>query len=406
VVVEHDHDVILNASHVIEMGPGSGHLGGKVIYAGESTGFLKAPESKTAPYLLPQVWLPLREPRPVDIKSYKHLLTFKGCTGHNLKNLNISLPLNRLVTVTGVSGSGKSTLVTKTVYPAVARHLGVEYLPGMPFKSVKGLEQIKGVVLIDQSPIGKTARSNPLTYLKIFDSIRTIMAASSEAKARGYNAGTFSLNVDGGRCPVCKGLGYELVDMLFMDDIEIKCDACDGKRYRPEILDITFRNKNIDEILRMTVNEAMDFFVAYPNVRRPLSVLKEVGLEYLQLGQSANTLSGGESQRMKLARELTGSHQQRTLYILDEPTTGLHFREVHLLLKVLDRLVDTGSSVFLVEHNLEIIKYSDYVIDLGPEAGEGGGQVMAEGSPEQLVKKASKSHTGRFLKDYLAKGNA
>jgi excinuclease ABC subunit A len=300
-----------------------------------------------------------------------------------------------------VSGSGKSTLVTRTIYPAVARHLGVEFLPGMPYKSVKGLDHIKGVVLIDQSPIGKTARSNPLTYLKVFDSIRAILASTSEAKSRGYNAGTFSLNVDGGRCAVCKGLGYELVDMLFMDDIEIKCDACDGKRYRPEILEITYKHKNMDDILNMTVNEAMDFFVAYPNVRRPLSVLKEVGLEYLKLGQSANTLSGGESQRMKLARELSGTHQQRTLYILDEPTTGLHFHEVHLLLKVLNRLVEAGSTVLLVEHNLEIIKHSDYVIDLGPEAGEKGGELLASGTPEELMKRAKKSHTGKYLKAYV-----
>jgi excinuclease ABC subunit A len=346
-----------------------------------------------------QVLVP--EPRPVDIDEYKHVLSFKGCRGHNLKDIDVDIPLNRLVTVTGVSGSGKSTLVARTIYPTVARHLGVEYLPSLPFKSVKGLEQIKGVVLIDQGPIGKTARSNPLTYLKIFDSIRTIMASSNEAKARAYGAGTFSLNVDGGRCPVCKGLGYEMVDMLFMDDIEIKCDACDGKRYRPEILEVQFKGKNIDDILKMTVGEAMDFFVAYPNVRRPLSVLKEVGLDYLQLGQSANTLSGGESQRMKLARELAGSTQQRTLYIMDEPTTGLHFREVHMLLKVLNRLVEAGSTVLLVEHNLEVIKYSDYVIDIGPEAGDKGGEILARGTPADLMKLAKKSHTGHFLKSYV-----
>lgn len=402
VVVEHDHDVIRNATHVIEMGPGSGHLGGEIIFKGESDQFLKAPESKTADYLRPsKQWVPLREPRPVDIEEYKHLLCFKGVKGHNIKNLDVKIPLNRLVTVTGVSGSGKSTLVTKTIYPAVARHLGVEFVPGVSYKSVKGLEQIKGVVLIDQSAIGKTARSNPLTYLKIFDAIRTIMAGSNEAKARGYNAGTFSLNVDGGRCPVCKGLGFEMVDMLFMDDIEIKCDACDGKHYRPEILDITYKHKNIDDILNMTVAEAMDFFVAFPNVRRPLSVLKEVGLDYLKLGQSANTLSGGESQRMKLARELTGAHQQQTLYILDEPTTGLHFREVHLLLNVLNRLVEAGSTVLLVEHNLEIIKHSDYVIDLGPEAGHKGGQIVAEGTPQALIQQARHSHTGQYLKAYV-----
>jgi excinuclease ABC subunit A len=401
-IVEHDHDVIQNATHVIEMGPGSGHLGGQVIYAGDSKGFMTAPQSITAEYLRPQKnWVPLHDPRPVDIDEYKHLLSFKGASGHNLKNVDVDIPLNRIVTVTGVSGSGKSTLITKTVYPAVARHLGVEFMPGLPYKSVKGLEQIKGVVLIDQSAIGKTARSNPLTYLKVFDSVRTIMASTPDAKARGFNAGTFSLNVDGGRCPVCKGLGFEQIDMLFMDDIEIKCDACDGKRYRQEILEIQYKGKNIDDILNMTVNEAMDFFVAHPNVRRPLSVLKEVGLDYLQLGQSANTLSGGESQRMKLARELTGSHSQRTLYIFDEPTTGLHFREVHLLLKVLNRLVEAGNSVLLVEHNLEIIKHSDYVIDLGPEAGERGGKIMATGTPQDLIKAQAKSLTGKYLKAYV-----
>jgi excinuclease ABC subunit A len=317
----------------------------------------------------------------------------------------VQIPLNRLVTVTGVSGSGKSTLVTKTIYPAVARHLGIEFLPDMPHESIKGLDKIKGVVLIDQSPIGKTARSNPLTYLKIFDLIRTVMAATPEAKARGYTAGTFSLNVDGGRCPVCKGLGFELVDMLFMDDIEIKCDACDGRRYRPELLEIVYKGKNIDEILQLTVSEAMDFFVAHPNVRRPLSVLREVGLDYIKLGQSANTLSGGESQRLKLVRELAVAQQKQTLYILDEPTTGLHYREVHLLLNVLNRLVEAGSSVLLVEHNLEIIKNSDYVIDLGPEAGVKGGEIMATGSPADLIKMAGVSLTGKFLKAYVEELN-
>lgn len=401
VVVEHDQDVIRNASHVIEMGPGSGHLGGEVMFSGLLEGFYQSDQSNTLEYLIPSAkWAPLREPRPVDIKSTKYNLMFKGCTGHNLKNIDVAVPLNRLVTVTGVSGSGKSTLVTKTIYPAIARSLGVEYLPGKEYSEARGLELVKDIVLIDQSPIGKTARSNPLTYLKIFDSIRTIMASSGEGKARGYTAGTFSLNVDGGRCPVCKGLGFEVVDMLFMDDIEIRCDACDGKRYRPEILEVTFKGRNIADILNMTISEAMDFFVSFPNVRRPLSVLKEVGLDYLHLGQSANTLSGGESQRMKLARELNQVHQRQTLYILDEPTTGLHFREVHLLLKVLNRLIEAGSSVLLVEHNLEIIKHSDYIIDLGPEAGEKGGKIIGQGTPEELMEN-DQSHTGRFLRSYV-----
>ncbi len=402
VVVEHDHDVIRNSSHVIEMGPGSGSLGGEVMFRGESPEFLQSEKSLTAGYLRTSEATKFSsDTRPVAIDGFKHMLTFKGCTGHNLKNIDVSIPLNRLVTVTGVSGSGKSTLVGKTIYPAIAKHLGVEFVPGMPYKSATGLDELKGIVLIDQGAIGKTARSNPLTYLKVFDAIRTIMASTAEAKARGYNAGSFSLNVDGGRCPVCKGLGYETVDMLFMDDVEIKCDACDGKRYRDELLEVTYKGKNINQILQMTVDEAMDFFVAHPNVRKPLSVLKDVGLDYLQLGQSASTLSGGESQRMKLARELTGNNRQRTLYIFDEPTTGLHFREVHLLLKVLNRLVDSGSSVVVVEHNLEVIRHSDYVIDIGPEAGEKGGCILSQGTPKALVKNASKSHTGHYLKAYV-----
>jgi len=299
-----------------------------------------------------------------------------------------------------VSGSGKSTLVSKTVYPAVARKLGKEFVPGLPFESMKGAEQLKGVILIDQSAIGKTARSNVLTYLKIFDAIRTIMASVGEAQSRGYSPGTFSLNVNGGRCPVCKGVGFETIDMVFMDDVEIQCEACDGKKYRNEILDITYKGKNIHQLLNMTVQEAMDFFVAYPNIWRPLSVLKEVGLDYLKIGQSASTFSGGESQRMKLARELITSKQHKTLYIFDEPTTGLHFREVHLLLKVLHKLVEAGGSVLLVEHNLEVIAHSDFVIDMGPEAGQLGGEILCQGTPQELVSH-SKSQTGKYLKEYF-----
>jgi len=248
--------------------------------------------------------------------------------------------------------------------------------------------------------VGKTARSIPATYLKIFDPIRKILASSSVARSRGYTAGTFSLNVDGGRCPVCKGLGFETIDMMFMDDVHLTCDACGGNKYRSEILDITYKHKNIRDILQMTVLEAMDFFVSYPNIRRPLSTLKEVGLDYIQLGQTSKTLSGGESQRLKLAKEFNSSRQGSTLYILDEPTTGLHFREVHLLLKALNRLVDAGGSVLLIEHNLEVIKNSDYIIDIGPEAGQYGGEIIAQGSPEKLIR-SRKSLTGQYLKEYV-----
>lgn len=401
VLVEHDRDIILNASHVIEMGPGSGSLGGEVIFSGTFQDFWKSPNSNTVPYLSGAIqWTPPTETRPVEMDQYKYRLELRGCTGHNLKNVDVNFPLNRLVTVTGVSGSGKSTLVTHTLYPAIARKLGIEFLPGQPYESFTGDQYIKDVVLIDQSSIGKTARSSPVTYLKVYDDIRSLMASTQEARALGYTPGTFSLNVDGGRCPVCKGLGYETVDMLFMDDIEIPCEECDGKRFRSDVLTVTYKGKNIDEILNLTVNEAMDFFVAYPNIRRPLLILKEVGLEYIRLGQSANSLSGGESQRLKIARELYETQQKATLYIMDEPTTGLHFREVHLLIKVLNKLVESGASVILIEHNLEVIRASDFIIDVGPEAGERGGQIVAMGSPTEVAE-VRDSHTGRYLKAYL-----
>ena len=406
VVVEHDHDVISNSSNIIEMGPGSGHLGGEIIYSGATSEFFKAKQSNTAPFLKGlRANVGDKAHRPVEIDTYRYVIEMKGCTGHNLKNLDVRFPLNRLVTVTGVSGSGKSTLVSQTLYPAVAQALRVEYLQGQPCEAITGLDYIKSVLFIDQSPIGKTARSSPVTYLKIYDSVRAILSSTPESKLRGYNAGTFSLNVDGGRCPVCKGLGYEVIDMMFMDDVMLTCDACDGKKFRREILEVTYKGKNIFEILEMTVAEAMDFFVAYPNIRKPLSFLKEVGLEYIRLGQSASTLSGGESQRLKIAREFIATQQKATLYILDEPTTGLHFREVEMLMRVLSKLVDSGGSVILIEHNLDVIRASDYVIDLGPEAGAKGGEIVAQGSPEDIMKSA-KSLTGRYLKSYMKPSGA
>lgn len=398
VVVEHDQDVIKNANHIIEMGPGSGHLGGKIIYSGDAKKFYESTESNTVPYLTEKAPTVARTPRPVDIDVYKYTLEITGCRGNNLKNISVKIPLNRIVTITGVSGSGKSTLISDTLYPALARELGVEYIKGLEFDELKGTQHIKNVLFIDQSPIGTTARSNPVTYLKVYDAIRTVMASADDAKAAGYSPSTFSLNVDGGRCPVCKGLGVEVIDMMFMDDIEIPCDTCDGKKFRPEILEIKYKGKNIHDILNMTVTEAMDFFVNYPNIRRPLSLLKEVGLEYITLGQSARTLSGGESQRLKIAREFNSTTQKDTLYILDEPTTGLHFREVQLLMRVLNRLVDAGGSVLLIEHNFDVIRNSDYIIDLGPDAGAAGGTVVATGSPSEIAQ-CPESLTGRYLKN-------
>jgi len=401
VVVEHDHDVIESSENIIEMGPGSGYLGGEVIYSGPTKNFYNSKASVTVPYLkTSHAHEPLRDVRPVDLSNYRFKIDIKGAKGHNLKDLDVTFPLNRLVVVTGVSGSGKSTLITKTLYPALARALDIEYIPVQEYKKVEGHENIKNVLLIDQSAIGKSARSSPITYLKAFDLIRNIMAAVEESKARGYTPGTFSLNVDGGRCPSCKGTGYEEIDMQFMDNVIIPCDVCDSKKYRPEILEVQYKSKNIHEILAMTVQEAMGFFVAHPNIRKPLSVLKEVGLDYLQLGQPANSLSGGESQRLKIAKELSNVNQKATLYILDEPTTGLHFREVDLLMKVLNKLIDAGGSVIVVEHNQDVIRGADYIIDMGPEAGKKGGDVVAQGTPAEVMK-VKKSLTGQYLKRYL-----
>ncbi len=400
VIVEHDHDVIRSSENIIEMGPGSGVFGGEVVYSGITENFYKFQKSITAPYVQSQKRNISRDVRPVNTDNYKYKISIEGAHGHNLKNVDVMFPLNRLVAVTGVSGSGKSTLVSKTLYPALSRALEIEFLAAQPYKAIEGIENVKNVTLIDQSPIGKSARSSPITYMKAFDAIRTMMSQTFEAKVRGYTPGTFSLNVDGGRCPACKGTGFEEIDMMFMDNVIIPCDVCDSKKYRPEILEIQYKGKNIHQILSMTVGEAMNFFVAHPNIRKPLSVLKEVGLDYLQLGQPANSLSGGESQRLKIAKELSEVQQKSTLYILDEPTTGLHFKEIELLMKVLHKLIESGGSVIVVEHNLDVIAGSDYVIDLGPEAGQKGGNIVFAGTPTDMMK-VKKSLTGQYLKRYL-----
>lgn len=401
VIVEHDRDVIEKSGHVIEMGPGSGHLGGRVLLSTETEKFLKDPDSLTAGYLRPsQQWTPPKDGRPMAIENFKYKIDLEGCTGNNLKNLDVIFPLNRLVCVTGVSGSGKSTLIVDTLYPALARSLNQEFERAAPYKKISGHNYVKNVMLLDQKPIGKSSRSNPVTYLKVYDDIRQIMASTMEAKQRGYTAGHFSFNVDGGRCPVCKGEGNEIIDMVFMEAVVLKCDACDGKRFKREILEIKYRGKNIHQILSMTISEAMEFFVNYPNIRRPLSLLREVGLDYLTLGQPAPTLSGGESQRLKIAKEFQSAQQKDTLYILDEPTTGLHFREVEMLMKVINRLIDSGGSVIIIEHNLEVIKNSDYIIDLGPEGGLLGGQIVATGTPAEIAK-IKKSYTGQYLHKLL-----
>ena len=299
VIVEHDQDIIRHSDHIIEMGPGSGHLGGEIIFNGDQKAFLQCQNSNTNGFLK-ETRKGIYSPRPVNLKNHKYSVEIKGCRGHNLKNISVKIPLHRIVTVTGVSGSGKSTLVTETLYPALLTETGLEYTRGQPYKKLTGTENLKNVLHINQAPVGQSTRSNPATYLKIFDIIRNIFASTPKALQRGYRAGTFSLNVDGGRCPVCKGLGYELIDMAFMDDIKATCESCDGFKFRKEILETRYRNRNIHDVLQMTVAQAMDFFVSYPNIRKPLNLLKQVGLDYLTLGQSTSSLSGGESQRIKL----------------------------------------------------------------------------------------------------------
>jgi excinuclease ABC subunit A len=397
VVVEHDHDVIKNSERILELGPGSGHKGGEIVYDGVTKDFLNS-DSLTANYLRTlATWHPPRDVRAFAKKEVA--LELNGANGHNLKNVNLRIPLKKFTTVTGVSGSGKSSLITQTLYPAIAYKLNIPAEPALDFKSIKGFEGLKNIVLMDQAPAGKTLRSSPATYLKIYDLIRNLFSTTREAKFFGFQPGTFSLNVDGGRCPTCRGIGYESVDMIFMDDILILCEDCKGKRFRDNVLKVTFNGKNIHDVLEMTVEEAFKFFVAYPNIRKPLSVLKEVGLEHLKIGQSLSTLSGGENQRLKLSKQFLSHEFKNALYILDEPTTGLHFREIEMLLKVLHKLVEGGSTVLLIEHNLEIIKSSDWVIDVGPEAGDGGGQILFAGTPTDLAKQ--KSYTGKYLNEYI-----
>lgn len=401
VIVEHDHDVIRASEHIIEMGPGSGFRGGEVIFSGPTDSFYSSEQSVTAPYLKEnKKWVPTLERRPTDLESYKYILEMDGCSGNNLKNLHVKIPLHRLVVVTGVSGSGKSTLVTGTLFPAIAKKLKLDFDDQpMPFKGLYGVDHIKNAVLVDQSPIGRSSRSNPVTYLKVYDHIRDLMADTLDAKARAMTAGTFSLNVDGGRCPDCKGVGFLEIDMMFMDNIIMTCETCQGKKFKNEVLSVKYQRKNIFEILSLTVDEALDFFVASPVIRKPLMLLKEVGLDYIQLGQSASTLSGGESQRLKIAKELSIVKQRNTLYVLDEPTTGLHFREVDMLLKVLHKLVESGASVIVVEHNLDVINSADYILDIGPEAGKRGGKILFAGTPESLMND-KKSSTAQYLREY------
>jgi len=398
IVVEHDEEAILAADHVVDMGPGAGEAGGRVIAEGPPEAIIKSEHSLTGKYLSRklQIGVPRQRRRPSD----RRMLRIRGARGNNLKDVDLELPSGLFVCVTGVSGSGKSTLINDTLYRALARHLHGGAAEPAPHESVAGLEHFDKVVSVDQDPIGRTPRSNPATYTGLFAPIRELYAGVPEARARGYDAGRFSFNVKGGRCEACQGDGLIRVEMHFLPDIYVPCDVCHGERYNRETLEIRYKGRNIREVLQMNVREAHQFFGAVPAIARKLQTLIDVGLAYMQLGQSATTLSGGEAQRVKLALELSKRETGRTLYILDEPTTGLHFHDIQLLLDVLQRLRDAGNTVVVIEHNLDVIKTADWVIDLGPEGGDGGGRIVAAGTPEAIAANPA-SHTGRYLKQVL-----
>lgn len=397
VVVEHDEDTIRSADYVVDMGPGAGELGGEVVAAGTPKQIMKSKRSLTAQYLsgAKKISVPSSRRHPD-----RGNIVLKGARENNLKNVSISIPLGTFTLITGVSGSGKSSLITDTLAPALANRVNHAHRKVGEYKKLMGAELIDKVINIDQSPIGRTPRSNPATYIGLWDDIRALFASTPESKARGYAPGRFSFNVAGGRCEACKGDGQKKIEMHFLPDIYVDCEVCEGKRYNRETLQVLYKGKNVYDVLEMTVDEALAFFSKIPSLKRKLETLHDVGLGYIRLGQPATTLSGGEAQRVKLASELQKRQTGKTFYILDEPTTGLHFDDVRQLLEVLQRLVDAGNTVLVIEHNLDVIKSADYIIDLGPEGGSRGGTIVAAGTPEEIAEVA-KSHTGRFLKRLL-----
>ena len=400
IVVEHDEEAMRKADYLVDIGPGAGVHGGKVVAAGSYEDVLKNKKSITGQYLsgAKKIEVPANRNTPNPAK----MLTLTGASGNNLDDVSLSVPCGLLTCITGVSGSGKSTLINHTLYPLAATELNkATTLKARPYESIDGLQHLDKVVDIDQSPIGRTPRSNPATYTGLFTPIRELFAQVPEARARGYKPGRFSFNVKGGRCEACQGDGLIKVEMHFLPDVYVPCDTCTGKRYNRETLDIRYKGKNINEVLDMTVEDAAEFFAPVPMLARKLETLKDVGLSYIRLGQSATTLSGGEAQRIKLSRELSKRDTGSTLYILDEPTTGLHFHDIAQLLEVLHRLRDDGNTIVVIEHNLDVVKTADWVVDLGPEGGSGGGKIVATGTPE-TVAATKKSHTGRFLKDVLS----
>lgn len=395
-VVEHDKDMILESDYVIDIGPKAGRRGGKIVWQGEPKDISKA-HTLTSDYLNGDLKIEIPEKRREgNGKSIK----LSGATGNNLKNVNLEIPLGKLIVVTGVSGSGKSTLITETLYPILSKHFYRSELQPMPYKKIEGLENLDKVIEVDQSPIGRTPRSNPATYTNLFSDIRNLFTQLPEAKIRGYKPGRFSFNVKGGRCETCQGAGLKVIEMNFLPDVYVPCETCNGKRFNRETLEVRYKGKSIADVLDMTVNEAVEFFEPIPKIYRSVKTLQDVGLGYITLGQQSTTLSGGEAQRVKLASELSKRQTGKTIYILDEPTTGLHFEDIRVLMEVINTIVNHGNTVIIIEHNLDVIKLADHIIDIGPDGGEKGGKIVAQGTPEEIVKNP-KSITGKFLKEEL-----
>lgn len=396
IVVEHDKEIMLESDFIVDIGPKAGRKGGNVVFEGTPSQMLKT-HTLTSDYLNGT----LQIARPVAVRDgNKKYIKLTGCTGNNLKNVSLTLPLGKFICVAGVSGSGKSSLINGTLQPILSKHFYRSIQEPLPYKKIEGIENIDKVITVDQSPLGKSPRSNPATYTGIFSDIRNLFVSLPEAKIRGYKPGRFSFNVSGGRCEACSGNGYKTIEMNFLPDVLVPCELCGGKRYNRETLEVRFKGKSIADVLDMTINQAVEFFSGIPNILKKLQVLQQIGLGYIKLGQPSSTLSGGENQRVKLATELAKRDTGKTLFILDEPTTGLHFEDVNVLLGVLNRLVDKGNTVLVIEHNLDVLKCADYIIDMGPDGGKNGGHIISEGTPVQISE--TDSPTAKYLKAELS----
>jgi len=397
-VVEHDKDIMKEADYIVDIGPGAGKRGGEVVFQGTPEGMLGT-HTVTASYLNGERAIEIPEKRREGNGKW---LEIKGATGHNLKDTDLRLPLGRFICVTGVSGSGKSSLINGTLQPILNKRFYRSLQEPLPYRELNGAENIDKVVTVDQSPLGRSPRSNPATYTGVFADIRKLFVELPESRIRGYKPGRFSFNVSGGRCETCKGNGYRTIEMNFLPDVLVPCEDCHGKRYNRETLEVRYKGKSISDVLEMTVDQAVEFFANVPSILKKIKVLQDIGLGYIKLGQPSSTLSGGENQRVKLATELAKRDTGKTLFILDEPTTGLHFEDIRILMKVINKLVDKGNTMVVIEHNLDVIKCADYIIDLGPGGGRDGGRIMAEGTPEEII--SVDTPTSRFLRQELKEG--